>query len=126
MKSKSPRHTLKITIASLPWKVKFLDKKQIHRVVKDTVMGYCDPTERVIYVCYEYDKISILSTFWHEFFHAVVSPASNADEGAKDMVEEETAANSLGNAMVEIWPYVPSIYAKIDEIVGPEVEDEED
>jgi hypothetical protein len=109
------KHELKLTIQGIPWKACFVSKRQMAKLFKEgPVMGYCDASKHRIYVDYERPYTTVLSTFWHEWLHAVVDSISSNEE--ESLLPEETTANLVGNCMVEILPIVEELLRVIKEL----------
>lgn len=122
--TKKQKKVLKITVGGIPWKVKFLTSKQMLKVYKETqLLGLTDPMKQEIYVDYERTQSTVISTLFHELFHASVSSLQGSKESFTDAVNEEAAANCVGNCMLEFLEYIQdAIFMIVD--LSPEEDDE--
>ena len=116
--------SIKIPIGGLPWKVRFLTTKQMGKLHKELqLLGLTDPAKQEIYVDYQRTKVTVMSTFFHEYTHACVANLQGSNESAQGAVNEEACANCIGNAMVELIPYLQDVIELVEALI-PEEDDE--
>lgn len=119
-----PKYEVKITIQGIPWKACFISTKQMVKVYREQpLLGLTDPVKQRIYVDYEHNTTTVLSTFWHEWTHAAVASLQGSMGSQDGMIQEEAAANLVGNAMIEILPSMGDILKLISTLAQDEVED---
>lgn len=114
--------TLIVPVRGIPWKIKFLTEKQIDKVVAEA-LGYADSAIQTIYVDYTRSRITTINTLFHELFHAWVSSLMGCKESEDAAVNEESAANAVGDGVLELLPHMERILAMVDRLCGKETPD---
>jgi hypothetical protein len=121
--STEKKTSIKIPICGIPWNVHFITTKQIDKLNKDVqLLGLTDPIKQEIYVDYQRTRVTVMSTFFHEFTHACVANLQGSNESAQGAVNEEVCANCIGNAMVELLPFLQDIIELVEALI-PKDED---
>lgn len=122
--NKKTKPELKIQIQGIPWRVRFLTSKQMKKVFPEmALLGLTDPAKQIIYVDRERNWTTVTATLWHEIFHAMVASLQGSIDSNEGAIQEEAAANLVGNAMIELLPFIPKIEEMVKEV---SIEDEDE
>lgn len=120
------RKSIKIPVGGIQWKVRFVTRKGMGRISKDEPLGLTDYDSLTIYVNREYMRAQVISTFFHEHVHACCATLQGSNESAEGAMNEEAAANSIGNGLYELLPLLPEIISMIEALCLPEPTDDDE
>jgi hypothetical protein len=126
VKEKDP--IVELTIGGIDWKIRFSTQKAIRKTLGKDVScyGYCEFDKQVITVDRNQTFSTLASTVFHEMVHAVLAPSHGTKASEEETVEEELAANLVGNMWVETLPYLPHLLSTIKNLSLPGDSSEED
>ena len=121
-KAKATDPIVELTIGGIDWKIRFTTQKTIRKTLGKEVScyGYCEFDKQIISVDRNQTFSTLASTVFHEMVHAVLAPSHGTKASESETVEEELAANLIGNLLVEALPYFPHLLTTIKDLSLPE------
>jgi hypothetical protein len=103
----------KVRICQDDWKVHLIPNETLKEEAGGEVWGMTDRLRLQIMLRNDIMEKQILSTFFHEWVHAVLTSNQGTPESHNGAVNEELAANLIGQEMTHLLSQLPLILKEI-------------